>query len=105
MKREEFIDKIKEIGTLEDIESVRANLTELSEQMSTVFDEREELKNKNEEYIADMETLRKANMKLFLQVGDSKTKEEIKNDQLGKNEEVKEPRKFEDLFNEKGELK
>ena len=44
-------------------------------------------------------------MQLFLRVGAEKTPEEIKTDNLGKQEEEKEPRKFEDLFDDKGNLK
>lgn len=105
MKKEEFLAKIKEIGTLEDIESVRASLTELSDNVSMVFDSNDDLSNKNKQFEEDNETLRKANMKLFLRLGDDKSPEEIKKDQVGEVEKEKEPRKYEDLFNEKGELK
>lgn len=105
MKKEEFLAKIKEIGTLEDIETVRASLTELSDNVSMVFDSNDELSNKNKQFEEDNETLRKANMKLFLRLGDDKSPEEIKKDQVGEVDKVKEPRKYEDLFNEKGELK
>lgn len=105
MKKDEFLAKIKEIGTLEDIETVRASLTELSDNVSIVFDSNDELSTEINQYKEDNETLRKANMKLFLRLGDDKSPEEIKKDQVGELEKEKEPRKFEDLFNEKGDLK
>ena len=53
----------------------------------------------------DNEKLRSANMQLFLRVGANKTEQEIQQDQIGQVDEVKEPRKFEDLFDESGNLK
>ena len=54
----------------------------------------------------DNETLRDANMKLFLRVGAEKTDKERKDDIAGlKKEEEKEKKNFDDLFDEKGGLK
>ena len=47
----------------------------------------------------------RANMQLFLRVGANKTEKEIQQDQTGSSDEDKEPRKFEDLFDDKGNIK
>ena len=53
-----------------------------------------------------MEKLRSANMQLFLRVGENKTPGQINEDKTGVKDEVPpEPRRFENLFDEKGGLK
>lgn len=105
MDKETFLNKIKEIGTLEDDVIRRDKLTELEQELSPIFDKDQELEEENNKYKDEMEKLREANMKLFLRVGSEKTPEEVKQDQTGVKEEYKEPRKYEDLFDEKGNLK
>ena len=105
MDKDLFLEKIKEIGTTEDIVELRTKLTELSDEVGNIFDTNNDLMEKNKKYEEDNEKLRSANMQLFLRVGAEKTPEEISNDNLGKVEEEKEPRKFEDLFDDKGNLK
>lgn len=105
MNKDTFLERIKEIGTLEDMVEARTKLTELSDEVISVFDTNTDLENKNRQYLEDNEKLRSANMQLFLRVGADKTEEEIKTDKVGKTEEEKEPRKFEDLFDDKGNLK
>ena len=105
MSKDEIIDMIKEIGTLEDETERRTRLASLSNEVSTIYDERDTLKTENNSYQEDNEKLRSANMELFLQIGGRKTDEEIQTNSTGIHEETIEPRKFENLFNEKGELK
>lgn len=105
MNKDTFLERIKEIGTLEDMVEARTKLTELSDEVISVFDTNTDLENKNRQYLEDNEKLRSANMQLFLRVGADKTEEEIKTDKVGKTEEEKAPRKFEDLFDDKGNLK
>lgn len=105
MSKDELIDMIKEIGTLEDETERRTRLATLSNEVSSVYDERDTLKTENNTYQEDNEKLRSANMELFLQIGGNKSAEEIQRDTTGINDEKIEPRKFEDLFNEKGEIK
>lgn len=105
MKKDEFLEMIKEIGTLEDEVERRTKLTELTDSVSNIFDSNADLMEKNKKFEEDNEKLRNANMQLFLRVGANKTEKEIQEDQVGKTEEEKEPRKFEDLFDDKGNLK
>lgn len=106
MDKDKFLEVIKEIGTCEDEVERRTKLTELSEEVVNIFDSNSELESKNTKYQEEMEKLREANMQLFLRVGSNKTEEEVKEDKTGiKEEEEKEPRKFKDLFDEKGNLK
>ena len=105
MKKEEFLEIVKEIGTIEDEVERRTKLTELTESVSTIFDVNTDLEEKNKKFEEDNEKLRSANMQLFLRVGANKTEKEIKEDQVGQADDDKEPRKFEDLFDDKGNLK
>ena len=102
MNKDSFLEKIKEIGTLDNEGDVRVALTELSESVLPLFDEKESLSNENDKFREDNEKLREANMKLFLQVG-SKTPAEARKEESGEPEKT--PRKYEDLFDETGNLK
>ena len=102
MDKAEFLNKIKEIGTCEDEATRRTLLTEMSDDVSAVFDRAENLETENQSYIDANERLREANMKLFLQVGEDRES----TDSNQNHEESEQPkRKFEDLFNEKGDIK
>ena len=105
MDKNAFLEKIKEIGTIEDDVQRRTLLTELTEGVSNIFDSNITLQEENKKYMDDNEKLRSANMQLFLRVGADKTQEEIKTSQVGEIEEDKEPRRFENLFDDKGNLK
>lgn len=97
---DDFNTAITEIGSLEDVVEVRNKLTELSGNVSNIFNSHSELEKNNEKLKEDNESLRAANMKLFLSVGEKKEPEKSKG-----SEQPPEKRKYEDLFNEKGELK
>ena len=104
MDKNTFIERIKEIGMCEDTIKVRTLLTELSDDVSKVFDDLtsstskiDELTKTIETNNTDMEDLRKANMELFKRVG-SNTESNVKQD-LGIEPE-REKLKFEDLFKE-----
>lgn len=105
MDKDTFLNKIKEIGTLENEAELRDKLTELTDEILPIFDKETELETENNKYKEDMEKLREANMKLFLRVGSDKTPEEARQESTGVKDEVKEPRKFEDLFDNEGNLK
>lgn len=105
MDKNEFLEAIKQIGTEADEVQRRTMLTELSDKVSGIFDSNTELMEKNKNFEEDNEKLRSANMQLFLRVGANKTEEEIQKNQVGESEVDKEPRKFEDLFDDKGNLK
>ena len=106
MNKEEILKKLREVGTLEDDVARRDILSELEQELTKTFDETETFKTTSEQLKEDNEKLREANMKLFLRVGDTKTAEERKKESTGiEEEEEPEPRKFEDLFDEKGGIK
>lgn len=105
MKKEEFNEKLQEIGTLEDITDVRVKLAELTDEVGKVFDEGITLEETNQKLTLENEKLRSANMELFLRIGANKSDEEIKEEKVGKEEKEPEPRKFEDLFDDEGNLK
>lgn len=101
MKREDFLKEVKKIGSMEDAETIRAEFAELSNNLTETFDENERLAERAAQLEADNEKLRAANMKLFTSLG---VKDEP-DDEDEQEEQEPEKRKFEDLFNEKGELK
>lgn len=112
MDKAELLKIIKDIGTCEDEVQRRTMLAEVSDEVSTIFDEREtlqtdkaSLEKAKEQYKNDNETLRQANMKLFLRVGNDKTEQQKKEDATGIKTPDESKRSFEDLFNEKGGLK
>lgn len=105
MKKSEFTDKIKAIGTCEDEVQRRTLLAELEEDAAKDYDELERLGTENQTLTTANESLRDANMKLFLRVGETKTEEQRKKDETGIEDREKEKKKFSDLFDEKGEFK
>lgn len=105
MDKETFLEKIKAIGTTEDEAERRTMLAELNDEVGKVFDENISLTETNKSVIDDNEKLRSANQKLFLMVGADKPEKERVEDQTGLKQETREPRRFENLFNDKGELK
>ena len=103
MNREEILRKLQEIGTIEDDVKRRELLTEVTDEVSTVYDTANHLTEDLETNKKEIEKLREANMKLFLKVGEVKSPEErMKDEGL---EKEREPRKFESLFDEKGMIK
>ena len=75
MDKQGFINKITEIGQLEDAAQIRASLAELTDEVSAVFESNETLTQQNQQYVQDNESLRSANMRLFLQVGEQRQPE------------------------------
>ena len=103
MEKDKFIERVKEIGLLESDVDIRSALTELTDEVTPLFDSYQELEKENNKYKEDNEKLREANMQLFLRVG-SKTPDEAQKDIVGE-QNIKEPRKYADLFDENGNLK
>jgi hypothetical protein len=96
-----MMERITAIGSCEDDVERRSLLATLSTDLEADFDERDGLRTANENYAADNERLRAANMDLFLQIGSK-----------GKGDGAPPPdpepvqkMSFASLFNEKGELK
>lgn len=106
MDKQGFLDKLKAIGTSEDEVERRTMISELTDEVTRVYDENSTLTESNKNYLEDNEKLRSANMQLFLRVGENKTPEQINEDKTGvKDDPTPEPRKFENLFDDKGGLK
>lgn len=105
MDRAEILSAIDNIGTCEDEGQRRTLLDSLRDNVNTVFDENENLTKQNNNYVTANENLRQSNMDLFLQLGEKKSKKETTKTDTGIDDDGPEPRKFEDLFNDKGELK
>lgn len=104
MDKETFEAKIKEIGSLESAEEMRAGLAELNNGLSPMFDSHEELTKQHEADVKEMEAIRQANMKLFTQLGSQRTPQQQTEEQTGLKQETVEHRKFENLFDEKGDF-
>ena len=99
LTKEEFQARITAIGTCEDEAERRELLAKLSEDGSGIYDEHTAAETARAAAVADNEKLREANMKLFLRVGDHKAPE------TPAKKETTPDLKYENLFNEKGELK
>lgn len=100
MSREEFEQLITEIGTCEDTAQIRAMLGDLKEKMNAQYDSFDSVSQERDSLKTENEDIRKANMKLFLQVG-NKEKPEPKDPEPKGDGELK----YEDLFDDKGGLK
>ena len=103
MDKDTFLTKIKEIGSLESAEEMRAGLAELNNGVSEVYDANASLTEQHEADIKEMEALRSANQKLFTMVGVDKSDKQAE-EQTGLKQEPVERRKFESLYNDKGDF-
>lgn len=100
MDKEQLIKTITDIGTCEDDVQRRELLATLQEEVVKDYDIMSDLTAKNTQLSNDNESLRSANMKLFLRVGDHSQKN------LDDGATPPPPkREFKDLFNEKGGIK
>lgn len=103
MDKDTFEQKIKELGSLETVEEMRAGLAELTDPFGELYDANVSLKEQHDADTIEMENIRQANMKLFTQLGSQKSPEQTTEEQTGlKQDEPKTRRKFEDLFDNKG---
>ena len=100
MDKDKLLNTLTEIGMCEDDVTRRSMLDGLRDEISGLCDNMDSLTEKNSALTTANENLRKANMDLFVQVGTNKKPE----DQIDPDPEP-EKRKFEDLFNDKGEIK
>ena len=104
MDKETLLEKINAIGTSEDEGERRSMLDALRDDIGEVFNRNLELEEQNTNYAKANESLRNANMDLFLQLGEQKSKGETLKSETGE-EPPKEKRNFENLFDEKGAIK
>lgn len=102
MDKEAFEAKIKEIGSMETVEEMRAGLGELNNSVGEIYDANANLTQQHESDIKEMEAIRQANMKLFTQLGSEKTPDKQVEEQTGLKQEPVERRKFEDLYDDEG---
>lgn len=102
MEKLDFLNTLTQIGTCEDEAQRRDMLATLNTEASQLFDTNAELSKQNDQFKLDNETLRSANMKLFLQVGAGKTPEQIKKDTTGLEDKPDENLTYENLFKEGG---
>ena len=105
MNKEEFLDKLKEIGTEEDEVARRTMLSDLTDEVTRVYDENSTFSAAKTKHEEENEKLRSTNMQIFLKVRANKTEKEVKEDKTGIKEDKVEPRRFENLFDDKGGLK
>ena len=99
MKKDEFLEKLTQIGTTEDEAARRSMITELSEAAGTTFDELDTLTDAKAKWEEERKTLQAYNMDLYLQVQGQKTNPK---QETG---EEKKPLQYADLFDENGILK
>ena len=98
MDKETFEAKIKELGSLESAEEMRAGLAELTDGINPIFEANANLTEQHESDVIEMEKIRSANMKLFTQLGSQKTPQQTIEEQTGLKQEESQPRrKFEDV--------
>lgn len=102
MDKETFLSKVQELGQLETAEEMRAGLAELQNGVTEVFDANANLTNQHEADTKEMEAIRQANMKLFTQLGTDTTPAKQVEEQTGLKQETVERRKFENLYDDKG---
>lgn len=104
MDKDTFNNKIKEIGELETIEEMRAELVEVSSSINELYDNNSTLSEQHENDLKEMEAIRQANMKLFQQIGTDKTPTQTAEEETGLKQEPVVRRKFEDLYNDRGDF-
>lgn len=97
--KQEMIDYIKSIGTCADDSERLTMLLNLETDMNEVFDQHDQLTQMNANLTSENKKIKEANMALFLKVGQQP--EPKPNPKPEENKTLS----FENLFNEKGELK
>lgn len=101
MEKQDLLNRITAIGSCDNDAERREMLTQLSEEASKDYDTLATLTEQNNNLLNDNEALRSANMKLFLRVGENRNDNRNDNHEQESNKELT----YENLFNEKGELK
>ena len=103
MDKDAFLEKIKEVGSMETAEEMRAGLAEIQNGVAEIYDSNTSLKEQHEHDTIEMEAIRQANMKLFTQLGSQTTPAKQTEEETGLKQEESHPRrKFEDLYDDKG---
>ncbi|MBQ8426175.1 MAG: hypothetical protein IJX16_00220 [Clostridia bacterium] len=105
MEKQEFLNRVVAIGQCDDDVQRRELLSQLSEEAGKDYDNLATLTETNATLLNERETLREANMKMFLRIGEAKDAEVVKENETGIKKEEPVKKSFDDLFNEKGEIK
>lgn len=101
MDKEQFLEKIKELGTCDDEVERRSILASVSDEVSKVYDANKELTETNTKYVEDMESLRQANMDLFKRIGrPNNTPNTVNNGIVEDNKEPVIEKSFSDFAND-----
>lgn len=99
MDKETFEAKLKELGSLESAEEMRAGLAELVQPVTELYDANANLTEQHNADIKEMEAIRQANMKLFTQIGSQMTPQQTIEEQTGLKQEESQPRRsFDNLL-------
>lgn len=99
LTKEELAEKLTGLGTAQDDAERRVLITELTDGLNEILDANNNLQAANTKFEADNKKLQEYNMQLFLKVGSQTKQPEVQA------EPERETPKYEDLFNDKGELK
>ncbi len=102
MNKTDLISRIQAIGTCEDDVQRRTLLNEFQNECESDYDRLANFETENTQLRNDNEGLRQANMQLFLQTTTPNNTTVNNSGSEGDNDE---PLKYENLFNEKGDLK
>lgn len=103
MNKTDFISRIQAIGTCEDDAQRRTLLSDLQSECESDYDALANFETENTQLKKDKEDLQKANMQLFLRTTTPATQPADNNS--GSEGDNDEPLKYENLFDEKGDLK
>lgn len=101
MTLDEMLQRLTDIGTAEDDASRRAIITEVSDEVRTVFGTVDTLTESKTKLETENKQLQGYNMDLYLKVQGQKKK----SDPIQSEDDPNDNLKYENLFNEKGELK
>lgn len=104
MKFEDVVKRIIAIGTKGTVEEIRVELGNLQKDLEVDYKLHEDTSKERDNLKNDCETLRAANMKLFLQVGSDDHGKEDEGKQDPGSEDEK-PLTYDNLFNDEGGLK
>jgi hypothetical protein len=99
MTKQEYTERLQAIGTEADETQRRELIAQLIDDGGADYDSFESTSAERDQLRSANETLREANMQLFLRVGSKSEPDQKPGDP------PKEKPKFEDLFNEKGGIK
>lgn len=103
-KKSDLAKVFQDLGNLEKIEDVRVKVAEIQKDLEADYTEHEEVVSKNTEYKQEIDDLQKANKKLFILVGKDDSDKDQEKDP-NENDDKTKNLTYENLFNEKGELK